>query len=163
VNAQEPESMSSVAQHKRVLVVDDEATVRRMLASVLRQHSLLVDEAENGQVAMELLRESSYNVVLLDLVMPVANGFAVLEALRANDLQPAPIVLVLSGADRSVLDGVDSRAIHGIIRKPFDPHDIADLVLACSEIRARSSFETMALATMLTGAPLLALLGGTKL
>lgn len=155
--------MNSVAQHKRVLVVDDEATIRRMLSSVLRQHSLQVDEAEDGQVALELLSENSYNVVLLDLMMPVTNGFAVLETLKVADPQPAPIVLVLSGADRSVLNSVNARGIHGIIRKPFDPHEIAELVVACSEIRGRSSFEAMALATMLSGAPLLALLGGTKL
>lgn len=155
--------MSSVAQHKRVLVVDDEANIRRMLTAVLRLNSLEVDEAENGRVAIDLLRENRYNVVLLDLMMPVANGFAVLEALKSNDFQPAPIVLVLTGADRSMIKTVDSRSIHGIVRKPFDPHDIAELVVACSEIRGRSSFETMALATMLSGAPLLALLGGTKL
>jgi DNA-binding response OmpR family regulator len=149
--------MSSVAEHKRVLVVDDEKSVRGLLTSVLRQQSLHVDEAEAGSVAIGLLREHRYTVVLLDLLMPVANGFAVLDELRTATHYPPPVVLVLTGADRSVVDSLDSRSIHGIVRKPFDPVDVAALVHACSEIRSRSSLETMALA-MLSGAPLFALL-----
>jgi hypothetical protein len=67
-------------------------------------------------------------------------------------------VLVISGADRRVLDQLDSQKIHGIVRKPFDPDEVAAVVAACAEIRGRSAFETMALATMMTGAPLMALL-----
>ena len=75
----------------------------------------------------------------------------------------APIVLVVSGADRRLLDQLDSNRIHGIVKKPFDPLDVAEIVSACAEIRGRSAFETMAYATLLTSAPLIALLGSGKL
>lgn len=144
-------------QYRRVLVVDDEPAVRRILATALRQRGLTIDEAADGSEAVALLRENSYSVVVLDLLMPNVDGFGVLDAINEREGQ-VPIVLVVTGADRSVLDGLDSQKIHGIIKKPFEPQEVAAVVAACAEIRGRSAFETMALATMITGAPLIALL-----
>lgn len=149
-------SRVTIDPHRRVLVIDDEASVRRVLGAALRQRSLHVDEAEDGSNAIALLQENRYAVVLLDLLMPNVDGFGVLDAL-AEDAHP-PIVLVVSGADRRVIDQLDSRKIHGIIRKPFDPVDIADVVAACTEIRGRSALGTMAYVTAIAGAPLIALL-----
>jgi CheY-like chemotaxis protein len=143
--------------HQRILVVDDDHEVRRILVTALRQKALVIDEAADGAQAIALLREHTYSVVVLDLLMPVLDGFHVLDAIDENDAN-APIVLVVTGAERPVLDQLDSRKIHGVVRKPFDPQEIASVVAACSDIRGRSAFETMALATMMTGAPLIALL-----
>lgn len=142
--------------HRRILVIDDDVNVRRILSGALRNRSLHVDEASDGVDAIALLAENRYAVVLLDLLMPNVDGFGVLEAI--DDGANPPIVLVVSGADRRVLDQVDSRKIHGIVKKPFDPVEIADIVTACTEIRGRSAFETMAYVTVMAGAPLIALL-----
>lgn len=144
-------------EQRRVLVVDDDVEVRRILGTSVRHKGLHVDEASSGLEAIELLRENRYVVVLLDLMMPGVDGFGVLNAIDQGS--NAPIVLVVSGADRRVLDQLDSTRIHGIVKKPFDPMDVADIVAACAEIRGRSAFETMAYATILSSAPLIALLG----
>ncbi|MDP9194475.1 MAG: response regulator [Acidobacteriota bacterium] len=145
------------SENRRVLVVDDDQNTRRILVSAMRQKSLVIDEAAGGREAIELLREHTYSVVVLDLLMPEVNGFGVLDFIDETAAS-APVVLVVSGADRNVLEELDSRRVHGIIRKPFMPQEVADVVAACTEIRNRSAFETMALATMMTGAPLMALL-----
>ncbi len=142
--------------YRRVLVIDDEADVRRMLVAALRQKSLVIDEACDGHAAIALLGEHRYSMVLLDLMMPNVDGFAVLDAI-GNGTNP-PIVLVVTGAERSLIDRVDARKIHGIVRKPFDPLEIADIVAACAEIRGRGALETMAYATVIAGGPLIALL-----
>jgi CheY-like chemotaxis protein len=144
-------------QHRRILIVDDEASVRGMLVTALRRKSLLIDEAADGSEAIDLLRQHTYTVVLLDMMMPGVNGYGVLDAID-HEAANAPIVLVVTGAPRGMLEGLDSRKIHGIVRKPFDPYEIASVVHSCAELRGRSSLETMALATMMTGAPLIALL-----
>ncbi|HEX6641577.1 MAG TPA: response regulator [Thermoanaerobaculia bacterium] len=123
----------------------------------MRHKGLVIDEAAGGREAVELLREHQYSVVVLDLLMPGVSGFGVLDAIAQNDGH-APVVLVVTGADRSVLGRLDSQKIHGIVKKPFDPQEVAAVVAACAEIRGRSAFETMAIATMMTGAPLIALL-----
>lgn len=146
----------SSMMHRRVLVVDDDAATRSMLVDALRQKALVIDQAADGREALHLLRENTYTVVLLDLLMPHVDGFGVLEAMESHPPAP-PIVLVVTGADRPVVEQLDARRIHGIVKKPFDPFEIADVVAACAEIRGRSPFETM-MATMIAGAPLIALL-----
>jgi len=143
-------------QQRRVLVVDDNPSVRQLLVTALRQKPLVIDEAADGREALDLLREHTYAVVLLDILLPQVDGFGVLDAIESSGA-PAPVVLVVSGADRSVLDRLDSRRIHGIVRKPFDSLEVADVVAACAEIRGKNAFETMAL-TMIGSAPLIALL-----
>ncbi|HEY0157784.1 MAG TPA: response regulator [Thermoanaerobaculia bacterium] len=147
----------TIEQPRQVLIVDDDPTVREILATALRQKSLVTDEASDGAEAIRLLSENVYSVVLLDILMPGVDGFRVLDAIDAGSVT-APVVLVVSGAERAVLETLDTRRIHGVVRKPFDPQEIATVVAACAEIRGRSAFETMAYATMISGAPLIALL-----
>lgn len=143
-------------QNKRILVVDDDPEIRNLLSSTLSPLGLLVDTASDGEEALDHLREHSYAVVLLDLVMPHVDGFDVLNAVHTDTLPSPPVVLVITGADRSIVDKLDGSRIHGIIRKPFDPTDLGSLVLACSEIKSRGAFGTMAIATIVSGAPFLA-------
>jgi len=134
---------------RRILVVDDDPEIRRILVTALRLESLDADEAVDGTSALNFLREHQYAVVLLDIMMPGVDGFAVLDAIDQNS--NPPVVLVLSGAGKQVLDRVDTSKIHGIVKKPFDPLEIAEVVSACAEIKGRSAFETMAFATILSG------------
>lgn len=148
----------SVEQQKRVLVVDDDPGVRELLVCVLQRHSLTVDQARDGREALALVKEHQYAVILLDLLMPVLDGFGVLNALGGPELPSPPVVLVITGADRGDIEHLDPHRIHGIVKKPFDPEELASLVVACAEIRSRNAFGTMAIATVLAGSPLLALL-----
>jgi DNA-binding response OmpR family regulator len=139
---------------KRVLVVDDDPIIRGLLNSALTQESLDVDCAENGRQALEMMRENQYAVVLLDLLMPEMNGFEVLEEME-EDVRP--VVLVLTGADQTTVAELDARIVHGIVRKPFDPLELGELVRACAEVRSRGSLGAMAIATVIAGTPLFAL------
>jgi CheY-like chemotaxis protein len=148
----------NVEQQKRVLVVDDDPVVRALLVWTLERHSLTVDEASDGLAALALIKEHQYSVIMLDLVMPRLDGFGVLKALDGPSMASPPVVLVITGADRRAVDHLDPQRIHGIVRKPFDPEELASLVVACAEIRSRNTFGTMAIATVIAGSPLLALL-----
>jgi CheY-like chemotaxis protein len=139
---------------KRVLVVDDDAPIRELLTSVLGRRDLIVDQAADGAEALDLLRQNTYSVVLLDLLMPNIDGFGVLDEI--GSAISTPVVLVITGADRSMLKELDPQRIHGVVRKPFDAEDLANLVVACAEIKSRGAFETMAISAMIAGGPLLA-------
>ena len=136
---------------KRVLVVDDDATIRELLGSVLKNRDLVIDLAADGREALDLLKQHSYSVVLLDLLMPNVDGFGVLAGLDTS--LSLPVVLVITGAERSLLRHLDPHKIHGVVNKPFDAEDLADLVVACAEIKSRSAFETMAISAMIAGGP----------
>ena len=146
--------MTTSEQHRRVLIVDDDENVRAILATALRQKALHVEQASDGREAIELLRENSYAVVLLDLMMPHIDGLGVLDAIQ-SDLPHPPVVLVVTGASRQLIEQVDTQRIHGIVRKPFDPLEVASIVAACADVRARGAFETMAMATMVSGGALI--------
>ena len=117
---------------------------------------LHVDEASNPLEAAELLSESRYSVILLDLVMPNGGGSKVLEILAELQHQRGAVVLVVTGARESVIDALDASLIHGIVRKPFDPAEVGQLARACTELRAGRTMEAMCVATVLVGSPLIA-------
>lgn len=141
----------------RVLVVDDDSDVRRILTSVLDKRGLVVHSAGDGREALDLLSANRYAVIVLDLVLPKVDGFAVLRHLQSEEMtQPPPVVLVLTGAANEIVDRLDPQRIHGLVRKPFDPDDLSALVHACAEVKRRGPFPTMAIATVLSGAQLFA-------
>ena len=142
-------------QQRRVLVVDDDVGIRKLLCAVLRDRGLSVDEAGDGQQALDLIDAQQYGVVVLTLVMPVIDGLIVAEKLGQRT--PRPVVLVVTGAPHEMVEALDPAHIHGIVRKPFDAEEIANVVAACAEIRSRMSMETMALA-MMAGGSLFAIL-----
>lgn len=141
-------------QHKRVLIADDDPEVRLLLSTALRQKDLSIDEAETGRQALDLLRTNAYAVLLLDLMMPEVDGLSVLDAIR-SDLPNPPVVLVVTGASRQLIEQVDTSRVHGIVRKPFDPIEVASIVAACADVRGRAGLETMAIATVLSSGALI--------
>ena len=149
--------MSGQASHP-VLVVEDDPVLRGMLAAGLRRKALAVDESADAREAIALLREKRYAVVLVDLMLPGdLDGFAVLDAIDRTRPEGSPVVLVVTGAGRQMLERLDAKRIHAVVRKPFDPEEITSVVAACTEIRARSLFGTLA-ATVISATPLLAML-----
>lgn len=142
---------------KLVLVVDDDEDTRNLLTSMLTRQGLTVDTAAEGGAALQLLEQRTYSVILLDLLMPGVDGFTLLERIHRSAVA-MPVVLVMTDADRSVVDRLDAKGIHGVVRKPFDPEELAVLVVACADIKSRGAFGTMAIATMIAGGPFLELL-----
>jgi PAS domain S-box-containing protein len=91
-----------------VLVVDDDVATRHLVHSALGRHGYTVVEAEHGRAALDLLAVRSVDLVLLDLMMPVMDGFEFLDALRQKGTGP-PVVVVtakeLTVEDRERLNG----------------------------------------------------------
>jgi len=144
-------------QPKRVLVVDDDFEIRNLLSGAFAQQGLTVDTAHDGENAIGLISQTPYSVIVLDLVMPGVDGFAVLDYVRANKAETPPVVLVITGAaDEPIVEQLDPSLVHGIMRKPFDVHDVTNIVVACAEIRSRSTFDKMAIAALFAAPPIMA-------
>jgi PAS domain S-box-containing protein len=121
----------------RILVVDDEPLVRRtMTAIVSSQHE--VDEAEGGEAALAMLRESTYDVIICDLMMPRVSGREVYERLR--ELRPGlerRIVFVTGGAFVPALAGFLESIDNPRLAKPFTSERVLAVICAAHR-RARS-------------------------
>lgn len=106
-----------------ILIVDDDAEVRSLLHMALEEEGHAVDEAENGQVALEKLRASSERlVVLLDYLMPGMDGLAVLRAIAPDETLARRHSYIVMSAGRFF--PADDEALRGlfveVLPKPFD-------------------------------------------
>jgi CheY-like chemotaxis protein len=110
------------SRQPRVLVVDDEAAIRLLCRVNLRLAGMEVLEAANGAVAIELARRELPDIILLDVMMPEADGWQVVDALAADpETRDIPIVFLSARSERSdQRRGIHAGAV-GYVTKPFDP------------------------------------------
>ncbi|NQU84832.1 MAG: sigma-54-dependent Fis family transcriptional regulator [Mariniphaga sp.] len=103
----------------RILVVDDERSIRNTLKDILEYEKYQVELAENGQQALEVFRNSDFDIVLCDIKMPGMDGFEVMEKLTT--LNPDVPVVMISGHG-NIDTAVDSikRGAYDFIEKPLD-------------------------------------------
>ncbi|HXL48727.1 MAG TPA: response regulator, partial [Xanthobacteraceae bacterium] len=86
-----------------VLIVDDDASARKLLAAVLRKEGLRVAEAEAGETAVAIARRIRPDLITLDIMMPKMDGWSVLTALKSDpDLAAIPVIVVTVTTDRGV-------------------------------------------------------------
>jgi CheY-like chemotaxis protein len=116
----------------RVLVVDDEPAIRALVAKIVQRAGLPVDTASDGAEAIAMMGETVYTVVVLDLMMPRVDGFAVVEHVRKN-VQPRPAIIVATAGDQAAVRHLDGSVVHSIVRKPFEIDVLGELVVAAAE------------------------------
>ncbi|HXG57996.1 MAG TPA: response regulator [Thermoanaerobaculia bacterium] len=113
----------------QILIVDDNAAVRSLLTLLVRRAGFEVDTAEDGVEALEKLRDGTYWIVLLDLMMPRMNGYEVVEQLRRIEDRPA--VIAITAAIPSAPD-LDPAVVHAVVRKPFDIELLGAVIVDCA-------------------------------
>jgi len=116
---------------KRILVVDDQPALRRLMDVVLSEAGFEVHLAEGGAEALEAVRAAPPEVCVLDVMMPRVNGWEVLEALRADPAtEDLPVVMLTAKGDpRDRLRGWEL-GCDAYLPKPFDPPDVVNEVMA---------------------------------
>ena len=114
-----------------VLVVEDEDHIRQIIKYNLELEGFKIQEAENGKVALEMLRsmEEKPKVVLSDRMMPEMDGIELLEAIREDyELEKIPVIMLTAKATiGDIEDAFDAKA-DGYITKPFDPEKLGDMI-----------------------------------
>lgn len=105
----------------KILVVDDMVTMRRIVKNILKQLGFAnVEEAENGQEALQKLRADTYGFVVSDWNMPVMTGIDMLRAIRADEkLKATPVLMVTAEAQQSNLIEAVQAGVSNYIVKPF--------------------------------------------
>jgi two-component system chemotaxis response regulator CheY len=105
----------------KILVVDDMSTMRRIVKNIMKQLGFPnVEEAENGQDALDKLRAESFGLVISDWNMPVMTGIDLLRAIRADDkLKAIPVLMVTAEAQKENLIEAIKAGVSNYIVKPF--------------------------------------------
>src|SRR5699024_7041454 len=126
-----------VEMTEKILIVDDEERIRKLLNMYLVREGYDITEAENGEEALELAMENDYNCILLDLMMPKMDGIEVASRLRRTKSTPI-IMLTAKGEENNRVEGFEVGADDYIV-KPFSPREV---VLRVKAILRRSSETT---------------------
>lgn len=138
-------------EHHHLLVVDDDTRLRDLLEQYLTESNFSVTVAENAQQARTLLETESYDLIVLDVMMPGETGFDLTKSLREDKMHPhtsTPILLLTAmGETDSRIIGLESGA-DDYMSKPFEPKE---LLLRIQRILQRTSSESRKVTTVVLG------------
>ncbi len=132
----------------RVLVVDDGAENRELVSLVLSQQGLWVEEAEDGRVAVEMARKGGFDLILMDMQMPVMDGYAATRTIRAAGLR-VPIVALTANAMHGFEAEMKQAGCDLYLTKPID---IDVLVSAIASLLGGTKIEAAGAAAPAPGA-----------
>lgn len=133
----------------RVLLVEDNDINRLYAKSILHQWNCLVDIAENGLVAIEKIKYNLYDVVLMDVQMPVMDGYEAARAIRLMDshMRHAPIVALTANATKTDIEKCISSGMNDYLPKPFTPDDLYRKIFRDLRIRTQKNGATKKVTT----------------
>lgn len=119
------EDVAAMPKGRSILVVDDSATVRKLISNKLEKSGHVVSCAEDGVEAMEWIENNKPDLVLLDIAMPRMDGYQVCKLIRSNDATKDVPIVMISGKD-GFFDKVRGRmaGTTGYITKPFGPETL---------------------------------------
>jgi CheY-like chemotaxis protein len=117
---------------RRILVIDDDLAIRVLLQAVLKRMKFTVELAEDGQVGLEKLKhDSSYDLILLDLMMPRVNGYEFIERIGEQYPEQRPHIIVFTAAGKRGVEKIPPDAVCNSILKPFDLEKFIDMIGEC--------------------------------
>jgi CheY-like chemotaxis protein len=109
----------------RILVAEDNAVNRELLRELLEARGYTVFEACDGQEALRMIEQAQPELLLLDIGMPVLDGFAVIRRIRENPrLAPLPVVAVTAYAMRGDREKILDSGFDGYLSKPLNPSSL---------------------------------------
>ena len=114
--------MSETPNGRRILIIDDDASLAEMLQLVLRQEGFETTWCASGDAALDVFRSAQFDLVLLDLMLPGLDGVAVCRRIRADSGVPI-VMLTATSATGDVVDGLEAGA-DDYIPKPFKPREL---------------------------------------
>ncbi|QTN39529.1 response regulator [Cryomorphaceae bacterium] len=108
---------------KKILLVEDNILNQKVAERFLMNHGMVVTIAENGKMALQNMQDHSFDLVLMDLQMPVMDGLEAALQIRASqeEWREIPIIALTANANQSVEDQVLAAGMNDYITKPFDP------------------------------------------
>ncbi|KAF1081680.1 MAG: hypothetical protein GQF41_2020 [Candidatus Rifleibacterium amylolyticum] len=118
--------------HNRILVVDDQPNNRELLCALLKPLGFEIREATNGAEALKIFEEWSPHAVLMDMRMPVMDGYEATRRIKASEKgRDTPVIAVTASAFKDSEDLVRATGVSAYLRKPFRPEELWDALGEC--------------------------------
>jgi CheY-like chemotaxis protein len=117
---------------RKILVIDDDLAIRVLLQAVLKRMKFEVELAEDGLVGLEKLqRNGSFDLVLLDLMMPKLNGYEFIDRVTKDYPDVRPHIIVFTAAGKRGVEKIPANTVCNSILKPFDLEKFIDMITEC--------------------------------
>ena len=111
-----------------ILVIDDEAPMRRLIGRILKTRGHVVEEAVDGRQGLELFRQRRPALVISDIVMPVGEGIETIRQIR-QEAPDMPILAISGGSNQTLyLRAANNLGASASLEKPFEPDDLVAAV-----------------------------------
>lgn len=113
----------------KILIVDDESSIRFLISETLEINDYEISEAEDGEQAIKIASENEFDLILLDVMMPKLTGYEVAKILKENKnkIKPKIIMLTAKGQQKDREEGFKNGADY-FLTKPFSPMELLELV-----------------------------------
>ncbi|MEI6898331.1 MAG: response regulator [Bacteroidota bacterium] len=116
-------------RNKKILLVEDNQINRLVARSILKIYGVQVTEASDGQIAVDLLKSSNFDIVLMDMQMPVMDGLEATRIIRAEVNSTIPIIALTANALKGEQDKCMEAGMNDFISKPFDESRLLEVIL----------------------------------
>ncbi len=114
-----------------ILIVDDEELIRNVIKEYLKQENFTFDEADNGQSAIDLVKNTKYDCILMDIMMPKLDGFSAIKQIK--EISEAKIIVLSARSEEfDKLSGFDL-GIDDYVTKPFSPKELIARIKAVTK------------------------------
>jgi DNA-binding response OmpR family regulator len=117
---------------KKVLIIEDEEIIRGILQKKIENEGYKVDVAEDGEKGISKIREVMPDIIILDIVMPRMDGFAVLEEMKKDEnIANIPVIIVSNSGQPVEIDKVKEYGVKDwIVQTEFDPQEVVNKIKA---------------------------------
>jgi signal transduction histidine kinase/ActR/RegA family two-component response regulator len=119
VTTDEDEINNAVFRNKRILLVEDVEVNRMIVAAMLEETGCIIDEAENGQIAVNMAKNAAYNLILMDMQMPVMDGLTATREIRSFN-KDVPIIAMTANAFKEDAEACIAAGMNAHVAKPID-------------------------------------------
>ncbi|MEQ8222483.1 MAG: response regulator [Candidatus Eremiobacterota bacterium] len=113
---------------KKILVIDDDLNIIKLMTYVLKKEKYEVMTAKNGQDGLKLVKDFNPSLIVLDLMMPVMDGFKFLEAFKSITMTDVPVIVTTARGYTKEIEKIIDAGASAYIEKPFDRNVFLDTV-----------------------------------
>ena len=132
--ARKSKSYRNSLKNLNILLVEDNDINRLYAVNILKSWDCTVEAAENGYVALEKLKNNSFDIIMMDIQMPVMDGYEATKAIRSGESPKSeiPIIALTANANRKDIEKCLAAGMNDCIAKPFTPDDLINVLIKYS-------------------------------
>ncbi len=117
---------------KKVLIAEDSSVIQNLSRKILEQQNFIISTAKNGKQVLEKLEQEEYDLILMDINMPVMDGMECTRQIRSNNdpsISKIPVIAITGNAMNYSISEFEAAGINSVLQKPLNFDSMVELVI----------------------------------